>query len=298
MRFLLGINGRDPVPNSDQTTINDVSAGCESTYPVSVTVANVSGVRTMTITILASALSSMSLNLRSDVVNIFSVSLIGGALEMPVQYQYIVNIDTQVNVAFAGLPATYNTTQGSVAITPLTALPGGGTPPYTFDWSFIAGGVGISILNPTLATPTFDASLLAGERLSGIVQCLVTDNVGNKSVSTAPMQINNTLQPLSLRISPNAATGSGGGIGITTNEVTALMSGGYPAYTDLGWSFVSGGGGITIVVVSNTAGKSTAYFSGSPGRGNTLSGVCQVGGADSGMETALTTFKVTITDTF
>jgi hypothetical protein len=64
-------------------------------------------------------------------------------------------------------------TSNSVAVTAV-----GGTAPYTYLWTFTAGGTGITITSSTSASTTFSAAGLAeGDVKSGTARCRVTDNV-------------------------------------------------------------------------------------------------------------------------
>lgn len=70
----------------------------------------------------------------------------------------------------SGATATTNT---------VTVTPTGGTAPYTYAWTFTAGGTGITTDASTSAATTFSSTGLAeDEERTGTARCRVTDNVG------------------------------------------------------------------------------------------------------------------------
>jgi hypothetical protein len=194
MRFMLGLNGTDPAPGA-QPSGATLYAGCETTWPIGVTVAVSSGVRTMTIIINQSALSTIATNLRPNICAIFEASLLGGVLEMPVQYQYVVNIETAMSLTIEGLPASYSAASFSEIGGSVTANVSGGTIPYTYAWNIIAGS-GITVVTPTAQTTVLEAEPLPGTTVSANVQCLVTDYVGYHISLSFPVSIKNTIQAI------------------------------------------------------------------------------------------------------
>lgn len=68
-------------------------------------------------------------------------------------------------------------TNPRLAVTPTAAaVASGGTPPYSYSWSWYSGGTGINIGAATSHDTTFNATHgLDGTVLSGVARCLVTD---------------------------------------------------------------------------------------------------------------------------
>lgn len=54
----------------------------------------------------------------------------------------------------------------------------GGVPPYSYSWAFVAGGTGIWINSPSLATTTFTATSSYGSSRTGTARSTVTDSTG------------------------------------------------------------------------------------------------------------------------
>ena len=72
----------------------------------------------------------------------------------------------------SAITSTASATTGSVTVTAT-----GGTPGYTYAWTFTAGGTGITIDSPTSAATTFSAAgMTEGDSLSGTARCRVTDS--------------------------------------------------------------------------------------------------------------------------
>jgi hypothetical protein len=67
---------------------------------------------------------------------------------------------------------------GSTTSASFTATPLGGTAPYTYAWSYVAGPIGIAINSPTSASSTATATLGIGDIIRGFVACTITDNAG------------------------------------------------------------------------------------------------------------------------
>jgi len=86
MRFLLGLNGTDPQPSQPGFII-----GCENTTPVGVAINSTTNV--MTVTINQTVLSSL-IGIAPNVLQLFQLAFTEGALDLPIQYTYLLNITT------------------------------------------------------------------------------------------------------------------------------------------------------------------------------------------------------------
>lgn len=64
----------------------------------------------------------------------------------------------------------------------ISANASGGTPSYSYAWSFTAGGGGMTILSPTSASTRIRVT--SGGFKSGTLQCIVTDQVPNNVSDT------------------------------------------------------------------------------------------------------------------
>lgn len=84
-------------------------------------------------------------------------------------------------------PNTMVVTTTGVAISdPITAVPSGGSAPYTYTWSRISGTSG-DITSPSAATTTFSAYLSTGASEDATFRCTVTDAFGNQASATVAL---------------------------------------------------------------------------------------------------------------
>jgi hypothetical protein len=76
-------------------------------------------------------------------------------------------------------------------VTPSSLLTAsGGTPPYTYLWTFFSGGTGITIDFPTFDDTTFSGSHnLDGTTLFGTARCTVTDSLGATNYDDVEVQL-------------------------------------------------------------------------------------------------------------
>ena len=59
-----------------------------------------------------------------------------------------------------------------------------GTGPFTYAWSLVSGGTGITVTTPTASSTTFSGSVgPVTDTLTGVYQCTVTDNSGATAVT-------------------------------------------------------------------------------------------------------------------
>lgn len=77
--------------------------------------------------------------------------------------------------AFASPTSTIGAGSGTTNSNDITATPSGGTAPYTYLWSVVAGDPGASFTASTSATTKVQIFLNPGDNLLEYVQCKVTD---------------------------------------------------------------------------------------------------------------------------
>lgn len=65
---------------------------------------------------------------------------------------------------------------GSISTNSTTATVTGGTPPYTYAWSYNGGDPTVTIDSPALATTSFSGSVIGGDLLISYFVCDVTDS--------------------------------------------------------------------------------------------------------------------------
>jgi hypothetical protein len=125
-------------------------------------------------------------------------------------------------------------TTGSVVVSAT-----GGTPAYTYAWTWLSGGSGITITSPSAASTTFSAATLGdAETRTCIARCTISDS----ALASVTVDVAVTIE----RTSSFTATAAGtsplykqaNNSTITSNNITATPSGGTPAYT-YAWSIVT-----------------------------------------------------------
>lgn len=88
----------------------------------------------------------------------------------------------------------------------VTVTPSGGTSPYTYAWTWLSGGTGITIGSATAATTSFSATgLTSGETRSGVARCTVTDAVS--ATYTVDVSVNITRTAPTITV-PNVSLNS------------------------------------------------------------------------------------------
>jgi hypothetical protein len=115
-------------------------------------------------------------------------------------------------------------TFGAAATTSsVTVTATGGTPGYTYAWTFTAGGTGITIDSPTSAATTFSASSMdEGDSFSGTARCTVTDSAAGVveiSVSVAIRRL------FTVTLLDRTISSSGGSMSAASSSVTIGSSG-------------------------------------------------------------------------
>ena len=197
---------------------------------------------------------------------------------------------TQVSASISpsSLSATGANAEVVTAYTTVTAS--GGITPYTYAWSWAAGGSGITIDFPAADSTNFYTTALApGGTDSGTAQCVVTDSLGQTATVTCAVSIERVTL-VSLSVSPSALDASGTATTQTTGAATATPSGGAAPYIYT-WSWITGGSGLTINSV--TAAATTVTGAGMT-RGDNYTGTlqCQVQDAYGQQATASTSVDI------
>jgi hypothetical protein len=186
MRFLVGVNGIDPQPSQPGFTV-----GAENTEAISTIVTSSGGVLTLTVTINQTRLSTLA-SLTPGILTIFQLAFLGGDLELPLQYQYAVNIVTSPIASVSPTSINLMSSAGTQVSGPAVVSVSGGSGPFTYSWAFSSGGTGITITSPSSPSTTFSASLTGGSTASGIATCTVTDYFADTTTVNLPISITNT----------------------------------------------------------------------------------------------------------
>lgn len=146
----------------------------------------------------------------------------------------------------AGSGSGTSQTTGSAAVTA-----SGGTPAYTYAWTWFSGGGSITITSATASSTTFSTTgLTAGTTVSGVARCTVTDAAaGTKTVDVNVSIANGS--PLSATAAPTSVgklkiDHAGGTVNVTTASCTVTASGGTGSGYTYAWTWISGGTSMTI----------------------------------------------------
>lgn len=279
LRFLIGINGLDVQGNG-------VTNGTEQQRSVSVSIA--SGVVTVTINQALLSFDFQGL-LVPNILPIFQAAFqsgAGGVLDLPAQFTYVCSIQTGLVASITPNPTLAT---GSVAaLTTPAATVGliGGSGNYTFAWSFLSGGSGITITSSTAQSTTFSASgLTPGQIDTGTIQCLVTDTFTSQTATaTATVTIARVTLP-SVVIAPTSVSLTQANNTLTAGINSATVTGGVAPYT-YAWSWQSGGTGITINSPSSAV---TSFTASGVTPGQTLTGTALLTVTDNvGQQTTAT----------
>lgn len=78
----------------------------------------------------------------------------------------------------------------TTGVTNVTAS--GGTPGYTYAWTWQSGGTGITITSPSTAATAFSSALNPGDDFTGTALCTVRDSLGNAAFCTVAVHIHAT----------------------------------------------------------------------------------------------------------
>jgi hypothetical protein len=218
MRFLAGTDGLDPRPyqvSADGTIVlnPNFQIGAESTGAIGV----VFGAGTVTVSIDQSLLS-LQLNLAPNILQLFKLAFEGGALELPLDYTYSVNIIT--NFVVVVRPTAVSSTGSAATQTTGAALAValGGTGIYTYHWTWQV---------PGLASHAAVAATATGSLTAGSSALRAAAVVNTKS-------------------SADLITATNGSISIDSPNSAATT------FTGTGLVFGSTVGGIAVVTVTDT----------------------------------------------
>lgn len=167
------------------------------------------------------------------------------------------------------------------------ATPAGGSTPYTYAWTWLSGGTGISINTATAQSTTFSASGLSasGETRTGTARCTVTDHLGQTGSANVTVSITRTSTLLSATVSPASLTKSANinaTVVVTSNPATVSVTGGAPPYSYT-WSWAAGGLNMVISLPHGAASQFQANLG--PGGAATGTAKCIVTDALSNTKT-------------
>jgi len=220
MRFLVGSNGLDPQPDNPWFTV-----GAETTSAIGVSLVN----NTITVT-LNQTLLSLQAQLAPNILQLFAAAFENGALELPLQYSYLVIIFSPFTAELAPPNIVSSATTAMITSAPVTVTAAGNSGPLTYLWSWISVmgeavsdnlsgiitdsngnvvwdstvGAGIVIDDPDAAVTTFTANnMVQGEIRTGVASCLVTDTGDGQTIT---LTCNVTI---SWPLPPELLTGSG-----------------------------------------------------------------------------------------
>jgi|SRR5882672_4159087 len=150
---------------------------------------------------------------------------------------------------------------GHATTNSVTVTPAGGIPPYTYAWTFAAGGTNIGANSPTSATTTWHditANLTAGEVRTGTARCTVTDNASATYTVDVAVQISRPSASITSSVTPSSVSGfklSNSPATVTSSTATCA---GAPGGGTFSWRRVSGDSSITANNPTSAATKFSA----------------------------------------
>jgi hypothetical protein len=185
---------------------------------------------------------------------------------------------------------TKTDTSATIVTDSVTVTATGGTAPYTYAWTRIAGSALIAATSTTAATTTFTGTtLVSGTTYDATFRCTVTDAAA--ATKTVDVVVSITREAMLATASPTTLYKSGGTGTITSNSTTVTPSGGTSPYS-YAWTKVTGD---TLTVTSPTA-ASTTFSTSGLGEGNFVAATYRCTVTDSTTPTALTaTADVSVT---
>ena len=71
----------------------------------------------------------------------------------------------------------------------VTATPSGGTPPFSYAWSYVSGDLGYTITSPSSASTTFSIFVINDVTYQAIFECVATDALGVSWADTVSVSI-------------------------------------------------------------------------------------------------------------
>lgn len=282
MRFLLGVDGIDPEPWNPGFVV-----GCENTSPISVQFSG--SVCEITISeLVASALTQLTPN----ILSIFKAAFLApDLLEKPIEFTYTVTIATTLNAIISPLSLSVSGASGTETTANATVTPLGGSGSYTYAWTWLSGGSGITIGSASAHVTDFSATgLTAGEVVTGVAQCVVTDTSTSDTATCALSVSLSRVTAPSVAPVPTSVNYAGGSANVTSPMVAAVVSGGGAPYS-YHWTWSSGGAGIGIDSPNTYATTFTAI---GLGVGTSDSGTAECTVTDSFGQTATCTLSITL----
>lgn len=105
----------------------------------------------------------------------------------------IKRLSTALSASVSPATLTKVGTASSLSTASTTVTPSQGTPGYTYAWTWLSGGSGVTINSPTAASTTFSATGLALEETrGGVARCTVTDSASATVTKDVSVTINRT----------------------------------------------------------------------------------------------------------
>ncbi len=193
-------------------------------------------------------------------------------------------------------PSSVSASAGSTSVTTATVTASlvGGTA-TTYAWTRVSGSTSISANSASAAATTFTATpVAAGQTLSAIFRCTITDNLSPASTYTVdvPVECTNAVGVLAVTASPTSVSKTEDAATITTATVTAAATGGAGPYT-YAWTKLSGGS-ITAVSASSAA---TTFTAATMAAAESRSAIFRCTATDSASPVATATVDVQVTVT-
>lgn len=173
--------------------------------------------------------------------------------------------------------------------------PSGGTPGYTYAWTWFSGGGSITITSASAASTTFSVTgLTAGTTRTGVARCTVTDSAAGTKTVDVSVTITNG-DALSVVASPTSiyklkTTATSSASTVVSGTCTATAGGGTGSGYTYAWTWLSGGSGISI----DSASSAATTFTGASMAIGQRTGVARCTATDSGSHTATVDVHVTL----
>lgn len=185
-----------------------------------------------------------------------------------------------------GIVSGTRTGSGNVTSSAATIAPSGGTPPYTYLWTYTSGDA-VTINTASSASSTFSKTLSAGSSSNTSLMGRVTDSLSQTATINVTAILSASFSALVASASPTSLSTTISGAGLaTTGNTNISVSGGTGSY-NYAWARLSGD---TLNIGSPSS--AITNFSASLANGQTTSSVYRATVSDTGGQS--TTVDVTI----